>query len=201
MRKALCVCGIVAVGAWFVTPTTGVIGVMRTIVVDLIGVAIGLMGVVGGWASEVMGARPITSRAKGLLLVVMSLGVGAWGRYNLVQIVRGAGNGPRIVNAGQCLVEVNNRDPGFADTVTLRTESGERLEATHYGPSFFDDDDFHQLGRCASGRPVRVTIWPRSGIILDVEPTGSPGGGWAAGKGLGRTFSMAWKWRQGHRLA
>ena len=60
MRKALCVCGIVAVGAWFVTPTTGVIGVMRTIVVDLIGVAIGLMGVVGGWASEVMGARPIT---------------------------------------------------------------------------------------------------------------------------------------------
>jgi len=98
----------------------------------------------------------------------MSLGIGAWGRYNLVQIVRGAGNGPRIVNAGQCLVEVNNRDPGFADTVTLRTESGERLEATHYGPSFFDDD-FHQLGRCASGRPVRVTIWPRSGIILDVE--------------------------------
>ena len=49
MRKVLCVCGIVAVGAWFVTPTTGVIGVMRTIVVDLIGVAIGLMGVVGGW--------------------------------------------------------------------------------------------------------------------------------------------------------
>ena len=140
---------------------------MRAIVVDLIGVALGLVGVVGGWASEVMGPRPVTSRAKGLLLVVMSLGIGAWGRYNLVQIVRGAGNGPRIVNAGQCLVEVNNRDPGFADTVTVRT----------------------------------VTIWPRSGIILDVEPTGSPGGGWAAGKGLGRTFSLAWKWRQGHRLA
>ena len=65
MRKVLCVCGIVAVGAWFVTPTTGVIGVMRTIVVDLIGVAIGLMGVVGGWASEVMGARPIILTREG----------------------------------------------------------------------------------------------------------------------------------------
>ena len=168
VRKALCVCGIVAVGAWFVTPTTGVIGVMRTIVVDLIGVAIGLMGVVGGWVSEVMGSRTITSRAKGLLLVVMSLGIGVWGGYNLVQIVRDAGNGPRIVNAVQCLVEENNRDPGFAEKVTLRTESGERLEAMHYGPSFVDDD-FHQLDRCAFSRPVRVTIWPRSGIILDVE--------------------------------
>jgi len=108
------------------------------------------------------------SRAKGLLLVVMSLGIGVWGGYNLVQIVRDAGNGPRIVNAVQCLVEENNRDPGFADTVTLRTESGERLEAMHYGPSFVDDD-FHQLDRCAFSRPVRVTIWPRSGIILDVE--------------------------------
>ena len=98
----------------------------------------------------------------------MSLGIGAWGGYNLVQIVRDAGNWPRIVNAVQCLVEENNRDPGFAEKVTLRTESGERLEAMHYGPSFFDDD-FHQLDRCAFSHPVRVTIWPRSGIILDVE--------------------------------
>jgi len=126
------------VGAWFVTPTTGAIGVMRAIVVDLIGVALGLVGVVGGWASEVMGSRPVTSRAKGLLLVVMSLGIGAWGGYNLVQIVRDAADGSRTVSAVQCLVEENSGDPGFADKVTMRTESGERLEATHYGPSFFD---------------------------------------------------------------
>ena len=111
MRRALCVCGIVLVGAWFVTPTTGAIGVMRAIVVDLIGVALGLVGVVGGWA---------------------------WGGYNLVQIVRDAADGSRTVSAVQCLVEENSGDPGFADKVTMRTESGERLEATHYGPSFFD---------------------------------------------------------------
>ena len=111
---------------------------MRAIVVDLIGVALGLVGVVGGRASEVMGPRPITSRAKGLLLVVMSLGIGAWGGYNLVRIVRDAADGSRAVSAVQCLVEENSRDPGFADKVTMRTESGERLEATHYGPSFFD---------------------------------------------------------------
>ena len=111
---------------------------MRAIVVDLIGVALGLVGVVGGWASEVMGPQPVTSRAKGLLLVVMSLGIGAWGGYNLVQIVRDAADGSRTVSAVQCLVEENSRDPGFADKVTMRTESGERLEATHYGPSFFD---------------------------------------------------------------
>lgn len=84
---------------------------MRAIVVDLIGVALGLVGVVGGWA---------------------------WGGYNLVQIVRDAADGSRTVSAVQCLVEENSGDPGFADKVTMRTESGERLEATHYGPSFFD---------------------------------------------------------------
>lgn len=132
--------------------------------------------------------------------MVMSLEIGAWGGRNLVQTVRDAGDGPITVSAVQCLVEEDNRDPGFVANVTLRTESVERLEATHYGPRFFGDD-FHRLGRYAFSRPVRVTIWPRSGIILDVEPTGSPDGDRAAGKRLGCACSRAGKRRQGHRLA
>ena len=70
--------------------------------------------------------------------MVMSLGIGAWGGRNLVQTVRDAGDRPMTVSAVQCLVGEDSRDPGFVANVTLRTESVERLEATHYGPSFFD---------------------------------------------------------------
>ena len=116
----------------------------------------------------------------------MSLGIGAWGGRNLVQTVRDAGDGPMTVSAVQCLVEEDNRDPGFVANVTLRTESVERLEATPYGPRFFGDD-FHRLGRYA---------FSRAGA-----PTGSPDGDGAAGKRLGCACSRAGKRRQGHRLA
>ena len=77
----------------------------------------------------------------------MSLGIGAWGGRNLVQTVRDAGDRPMTVSAVQCLVGEDSRDPGFVANVTLRTESVERLEATHYGPSFFDDERPRRLLR------------------------------------------------------